>query len=167
MAQVYAALHPDRVSRLISEDVGPERTEDIASSLARQFEREENGWASEDELLATLKKANAKTPEPILTAYAHFGSKTRSDGRLVWKRDPNIAKGFIAMELWRFVSQIKSPAIYILGGASRIVPPESQARLKETVPGVQVVTMPGLGHYPDQESTQEFVANVRGFLRTR
>jgi esterase len=164
VAQVYAALHPDRVSRLISEDVGPERTEDIASSLGRQFQREENGWASEDELVATLVKANAKTPEPILRSYAHFGSKTRADGRIVWKRDPNIAKGFVAMELWRFVSQIKTPTIYILGGASRIVPPESQKQLKETVPGVQIVVMPGLGHYPDQEATSDFVPILRTFL---
>jgi esterase len=164
VAQVYAALHPDRVARLISEDVGPERTEDIASSLGRQFEREANGWASEDELVATLVKSNAKTPEPILRSYAHFGSKMRADGRLVWKRDPNIAKGFIAMELWRFVSQIKSPTIYILGGASRIVPPESQKQLKETIPGVQIVVMPGLGHYPDQENTKDFVPIVQAFL---
>jgi pimeloyl-ACP methyl ester carboxylesterase len=164
VAQVYAALHPDRVARLISEDVGPERTEDIASSLGRQFEREANGWASEDELMATLVKSNAKTPEPILRAYAHFGSKMRDDGRLVWKRDPNIAKGFIAMELWRFVRDIKSPAIYILGGASRIVPPASQQQLKETVPGVQIVVMPGLGHYPDQENTADFVPIVKAFL---
>ena len=164
VVQVYAGLHPDRVARLIVEDVGPERTNEIASAFTRQVEAEKDGWASEDELVAYLKKSNARTPEPILRAYAHFASKTRSDGRIVWKRDPNLAKGFVPTELWRFVDQIKCPTIYIIGGASRIVPPETQEKLKATLPHVQIVVMPGLGHYPDQEATAEFVPIVQSFL---
>jgi pimeloyl-ACP methyl ester carboxylesterase len=164
VVQVYAGLHPDRVSRLISEDVGPERTNDIASSFTRQVQQEANGWASEEELLAQLKRTNAKTPEEILRSYARNAAKKREDGRIVWKRDPNLAKGFVPTELWRFVSAIKCPTIYILGGASRIVPPETQEQLKKTLPDVQVVVMPGLGHYPDQESTEEFVKILQAFL---
>ena len=136
VVQVYAGLHPDRVARLVVEDVGPERTNEIASAFTRQVENEENGWASEDELVAFLKKGNAKTPEPILRSYAHFASRQRDDGRSVWKRDPNLAKGFVPTELWRFVEKIRCPTIYILGGASRIVPPETQEKLKATIPGV-------------------------------
>ncbi|HEX4137080.1 MAG TPA: alpha/beta hydrolase [Bryobacteraceae bacterium] len=164
VVQVYAGLHPDRVARLIVEDVGPERTNEIASAFTRQVENEKDGWASEDELLAFLKKSNGRTPEPILRTYAHFASKQRDDGRIVWKRDPNLAKGFVPTELWRFVSGIKCPTIYILGGASRIVPPETRQRLKETLPDVQIVVMPGLGHYPDQEATAAFIPIVQAFL---
>ncbi len=164
VVQVYAGLHPDRVAKLISEDVGPERTNDIASAFTRQVEQEANGWSSEDELLAQLKRANPRTPEEILRTYAHYASKKREDGRIVWKRDPNLAKGFVPTELWRYVREIKCPTIYILGGASRIVPPETQAELKKTIPGVQIVVMPGLGHYPDQESTAEFLKIVEAFL---
>jgi pimeloyl-ACP methyl ester carboxylesterase len=167
VVQVYAGLHRDRVAGLIVEDVGPERTNDIASAFTRQVENEKDGWATEDELLAFLKKSNAKTPEPILRSYAHFASKRREDGRIVWKRDPNLAKGFVPTELWRFVSQIQCPTIYILGGASRIVPPETQEKLKMTLPDIQIVVMPGLGHYPDQEATAEFVPIVQEFLRKR
>ena len=164
VVQVYAGMHPDRVARLISEDVGPERTNDIASAFTRQVEREANGWASEDELVASLERSNPRTPAAILRSYAQFGSKRRDDGRIVWKRDPNLAKGFVPTELWEYVDKITCPTIYILGGASRIVPPETQEKLKATIPGVQIVVMPGLGHYPDQESTAEFLKIVRGFL---
>ena len=165
VVQVYAGLHPDRVARLISEDVGPERTNEIAAAFTRQVQQEQDGWASEDELLASLKRTNAKTPEEILRAYAHFGSKLREDGRIVWKRDPNLAKGFVPTELWQFVSKIQCPTIYILGGASRIVPPETQQKLKEAIPGVQIAVIPATGHYPDQESTAEFLRIVQTFLR--
>lgn len=167
VVQVYAGLHPDRVAKLISEDVGPERTNDIASAFTRQVEREANGWANEEDLLADLKKSNAKTPEEILRSYAHYGAKKREDGRIVWKRDPNLAKGFVPTELWRFVHEIKCPTIYVLGGASRIVPPETQQELKKTLPDVQIVVMPGLGHYPDQESTEEFVKILQAFLAAK
>ena len=164
VVQVYAGLHPDRMARLIVEDVGPERPNDIAAAFQRQVQQEANGWATEDELVDSLKKSNAKTPEPVLRAYAHFGAKKRDDGRIVWKRDPNLAKGFIETELWRFVEKIKCPTIYILGGASRIVPPETQLKLQDILPNVRIATIPGLGHYPDQEATADFLRLAQAFL---
>lgn len=164
VVQVYAGMHPERVSRLISEDVGPERTNEIASAFTRQVQQEENGWAAEDDLLASLKRGNPRTPEEILRAYAHFGSKRRGDGRVIWKRDPNLAKGFVPTDLWQFVSKIQCPTIYILGGNSRIVPPETQQKLKATLAHVQIAVIPGTGHYPDQEDTADFLRIVREFL---
>ena len=90
VAQVYAGLHPNRVDRLIVEDVGPERPQSIADALARRVEREKAGWANEDELVAELVRQNARTPEAMLRTYAHYGVKTRDDGRLIW---PGAAHG--------------------------------------------------------------------------
>jgi pimeloyl-ACP methyl ester carboxylesterase len=164
VAQVYAGLHPDRIDRLVVEDVGPERPQSIADALGRRFEREKDGWASEDELVAQLVKQNPRTPEPLLRTYAHFGIKTRDDGRVIWKRDPNLVKGFIETELWRSVSRITTPTLYVLGGASRIVPPETQDKLKQTLPKVRIVVMPGLGHYPDEDDTPGFMKIASEFL---
>jgi pimeloyl-ACP methyl ester carboxylesterase len=83
---------------------------------------------------------------------------------VVWKRDPNLAKGFVETELWQYVSRIKSPTIYVRGGRSTIVRPETRERLKQTIPGVQVIVMPGLGHYPSSEKPEEFTRIVKVFL---
>ncbi|HUK35413.1 MAG TPA: alpha/beta hydrolase [Vicinamibacterales bacterium] len=165
VAQVYAGRHPDRVDRLVVEDVGPERPQNIADAFARRVEQERNGWATEDELVAQLVAQNRRTPEPLLRTYAHFGLKTRDDGRLIWKRDPNLVKGFIETELWDDVRRITSPTLYVIGGASRIVPPETQALLKQRLPNVRIVVMPGLGHYPDEEDTTGFMKIVEEFLQ--
>jgi pimeloyl-ACP methyl ester carboxylesterase len=165
VVQVFAGMHPELVDRLIVEDVGPERPQDIADAFARQVRQDADGWASEDELVKQLVARNQRTPEPILRTYAHFGTKRRDDGRLVWKRDPNLVKGFVVTELWEQVSKITSPTIYVLGGASRIVPAAAQERLKQTLPNVQIVTMPGLGHYPNEENTAGFLAIVNPFLK--
>jgi pimeloyl-ACP methyl ester carboxylesterase len=166
VAQVYAGLHPEMMSALIVEDVGPERPKSIAENFARQVREEANGWNSEEELLAVLKTRNPGVAESQLKTYAHFGTKRGENGRVVWKRDPDLAKGFVETELWQYVRRITCPAIYIIGGRSTIVPPETQEQLRRTVAGVQVVTMPGLGHYPDAEAPAAFLEIVDRFLAT-
>ena len=165
VVQVFAGMHPEMVERLIVEDVGPERPQDIADAFARQVRQDADGWASEDELVKQLVARNQRTPEPLLRTYAHFGTKKRDDGRLIWKRDPNLVKGFVVTELWAHVSKITSPTLYVIGGASRIVPAAAQERLKQTLPNVQIVTMPGLGHYPNEENTAGFLAIINRFLK--
>ena len=165
VAQVFAGLHPDLVAAVIAEDVGPERPREIADGFTSRLKQEdEKDWASEDELFAQLKTGSPRTADEILRAYAHFGSKKRPDGRVIWKRDPGIGNGFVPTELWRFVRQIKSPIIYVLGGRSTIVPAATQEELRKTLPQVQIVTMPGLGHYPSEENPKDFLAIVDGFL---
>jgi esterase len=165
VVQVFAGLHPDLVERLIVEDVGPERPQDIANAFARRVQQEASGWASEDELVMQLVMQNPRTPEPLLRTYASFGTRRQANGRLVWKRDPNLVKGFVSTELWEQVSQITSPVLYVIGGGSRIVPPETQQRLKQTLRDCEIVTMPGLGHYPDEEDTAGFLGILDRFLR--
>jgi pimeloyl-ACP methyl ester carboxylesterase len=165
VAQVYAGIHPERVDKLVVEDVGPERPQNIADAFARRVEQEKNGWASEDELVAQLVTQNRRTPEPLLRTYAHFGLKRREDGRLIWKRDPNLVRGFIETELWDSVRRITAPTLYVIGGGSRIVPPETREKLKDTLPQVRIVVMPDLGHYPDEEDTAGFMKIVQEFLK--
>jgi pimeloyl-ACP methyl ester carboxylesterase len=165
VVQVFAGRNPSQVDRIVVEDVGPERPQNIADAFARRVQQEAAGWASEDELVGQLVAANRRTPEPLLRTYAHFGVKRRDDGRLIWKRDPNLVKGFVETELWDSVSKITAPALYVIGGGSRIVPPETQERLKKTLPNCQVVVMPGLGHYPSEEDTAGFMKIAEAFLR--
>ena len=165
VAQVFAGMHPELVSAVISEDVGPERPREIADSGTNRMRQEdERGWASEEELLTQLRSSNTRTNPDVLAAYVKYGSKRRPDGRVIWKRDPKIANGFVPTELWRFVREIKSPIIYVLGGRSNIVPAATQEELKKTLPQVQIVTLPGLGHYPNEENTKDFLETVDKFL---
>ena len=165
VAQVFAGLHPESVSAVISEDVGPERPREIADGMPARLKREDDqGWASEAELLEQQNTGNPRTGEDILRAYVHYGSKRRPDGRIIWKRDPAIGNGFIPTELWRFVREIKSPIIYILGGRSTIVPAATQEELRKTLPQAQIVTIPGAGHYPSEENPSEFLSAVDKFL---
>ena len=156
VVQVFAGLHPDLVSALIVEDVGPERPRSIADNFARQVQAEAKGWASEEELLAQLRKGNQGISDDQLRTYAHFASKRGPDGRIIWKRDPNLAKGFVETELWQVRPTHHIPDDLRHRRSDTIVPAETQELLKKTVPGVEIVTMAGLGHYPSQEAPEAF-----------
>jgi pimeloyl-ACP methyl ester carboxylesterase len=161
--QVFAGKRPDLVARVIAEDVGPERPQQISDAYARRVKQEEQGWASEEELLASLMKG-AGASEAVLRPYVRHGTKRRADGRIVWKRDPNLVKGFVATDLWQYVRNIKAPILYVLGGRSNIVPAETQETLRKTLPSVRIETIPGTGHYPSDEKPAEFLAIVDRFL---
>ena len=164
VVQVFAGKHPDLVSRVISEDVGPERPRQIADNYAKRVQQEQAGWASEEELLAQLRKGNPRTSPAVLESYVRYGTKRRPDGRIEWKRDPQLVNGFVATDLWRFVRNIKAPILYMLGGRSTIVPPETQDELRKTLPNAQVITVPDVGHYPSDEQPEEVVRIVNRFL---
>ena len=164
VVQVIAGARPDLAAAVIVEDVGPERPPAISARRGDRMAREEAGWASVDELVAKLKADYPRTAESLLANFARTAAKPRADGRVIWKRDPAIQKGFIPTEIWRYVEKITAPIVYILGGASTIVPPETQTRLKEVLPQVEIVTMPGLGHYPVDEDPAGFLAIVDRFL---
>lgn len=164
VVQVFAGKHPELVSRVVSEDVGPERPRQIADNYAKRVQQEQAGWASEDELLAQLRKTNPRMSPAVLESYVRYGTKKRADGRIEWKRDPQLVNGFVATDLWRYVREIKAPILYILGGRSNIVPPETQEELRKTLPNAQLITVPDVGHYPSDEKPDEVVELVNRFL---
>ncbi len=164
VVQVFAGKHPDLVSRVISEDVGPERPRQIADNYAKRVQQEQAGWASEEELLAQLRKTNPRMSAAVLEPYVRYGTKKRADGRIEWKRDPQLVNGFVATDLWRFVREIKSPILYIIGGRSNIVPPETREELKKTLPNAQLITVADVGHYPSDEKPDEVLEIVNRFL---
>jgi esterase len=165
VVQMIAGRHPDRVRALIVEDVGAERPAEISNRRGNRMAREAEGWANFDEMLAHVKTAYPRTPEAILRHQLRCGAKQGTDGRMLWKRDPAILKGFIPTELWSTVRRITAPILYVLGGASRTVPPEIQLELQNALPHAKVVMLAGLGHYPSDEDADAFVAIVERFLR--
>jgi pimeloyl-ACP methyl ester carboxylesterase len=164
VVQMIAGRHPDWVSSVIVEDVGPERPAAISNRRGDRMAKEANGWASIDEMLVQIKIESPRAPDAVLRNLAQNGSRKREDGRIVWKRDPAILKGFVPTELWTTVRKIQAPIIYVLGGVSTIVPPETQQALRAALPQSQIVMMPGLGHYPSDENPEEFLGIVDRFL---
>ncbi len=162
--QLVAGRHPAWVRAVIVEDVGPERPTAVSNRRGNRMAKEVDGWASTEALLEYIRVDTPRAPAWVARMMAEQGTKPRADGRVVWKRDPAILKGFVPTELWGTVSKITAPIVYVLGGLSKIVPPETQQALRVRLPQSQIVMMANLGHYPSDEDPDEFVAIVRRFL---
>ena len=52
------------------------------------------------ELLAQLGKTNPRMSLTVLAPYVRYGTRKRADGRIEWKRDPQLVNGFVATDLW-------------------------------------------------------------------
>ena len=63
VVQVYAGQHPDGVWKIIVDDVGPERPESVTRTLTSRIGQETDGWASEEELLKSLRGNRTRTQE--------------------------------------------------------------------------------------------------------
>ena len=162
VVQVYSGMYPDRVKKVIAEDVGPERPETVTRGLTERIKRETEGWASEDELFASLRR-NARVSEEIHRSWIKWDTKKLPNGRVAWKYDPNVTQGLGPIELWGYIKKITAPALYLVGARSNIVPLETQQQLR-ALPNVEVVTIPNAGHYPHEETPEVFLAVVKAFL---
>jgi pimeloyl-ACP methyl ester carboxylesterase len=163
VVQVYSGMYPDRVSKLIVLDVGPARPESTTRTLSGRIEREQQGWASEEELYASLRRNPTRVPEEVHRNQVRYESKRLANGRVVWKYDPKVVNGLGPIELWDYVKKIKAPTLYVIGGRSRLVTPEEQRQLK-TLPFAEVITIPEAGHYPQEDTPELFLAVVKAFL---
>ena len=109
VVQVYAGQHPERVWKVIVDDVGPERPESVTKTLTSRIGQETEGWASEEELLKSIRGNRTRTPEQEqdLVDRVRHESKRLPNGRVVWKYDPNITAGLGPVELWQYVKQVQ------------------------------------------------------------
>jgi pimeloyl-ACP methyl ester carboxylesterase len=164
VVQQYAGTHPERVARLIVEDVGPERPAEIGPNNVRTVARESKGWASKEELLKDLTSRRSRIAESVWRPLVEHGTRQREDGRVIWKRDPDYVKGLVLGDVWKYVRRVTAPTLYILGGESTIVPRHTQEQLKAVGPHVQIVVMPGVGHWPSKEVPDAYVKLIREFL---
>jgi len=163
VVQVYASMHPERVHKMISLDVGPARPESTTRTLTERIQREQEGWASQEELFASLRRNPTRTPETVHRHEVEYETKKLPNGRIVWKYDPKVTNGLGPIELWEYVRRIKAPSLYVVGGRSRLVTAEEQAKLR-TLSFAEVVTIPDAGHYPQEDTPDLFLAVVKAFL---
>jgi len=66
--------------------------------------------------------------------------------------------------LSRRAGYIQAPTLIVHGESDRLVPLAYAAALAGAVPGAELARLPGAGHLPMVEKTDEFLARVRDFL---
>ncbi|MGD0289185.1 MAG: alpha/beta hydrolase [Candidatus Binataceae bacterium] len=172
ISMIFAGGYPQRVERLVLNDIGPEVDPAGLKRVTDYFTEAPTGFKDLAEV-AAYYRANypflAATPEPELIEFSRWAVKPAGDGRLTWKIDPavrNIPRTGAAarpMDLWVAYARIAARTLVIRGAESDILAPDTAERMCRVLPGAKLVEIPGVGHAPTLSEPAAVVA-IRDFL---
>jgi len=168
-----AAQRPDLVRKALLVDVTPQ-----ANDRSRQLTREDQGTVSlvrekrtyesfEEVSHAAVMLSPYRSASGVRRGVRH-NMKRQADGRWAWRYDlpsgsePRPWTDFT--RLWADVSEIKQPAMLVLGGASKFVTPEDVAEMRRRKPDLRVETVAGAGHAVQSDRPRELLRLIEEFV---
>jgi esterase len=167
ISMMYAGGWPDRVERLVLNDIGPEVDPAGATRIASYFASAPERFKDLGEVVKYYK-ANyptmAKVPDQILAEQVKWSVKPDGNGSLMWKIDPNIRRplrGATAanrLDLWVPYARIACRTLIVRGADSDILPRATATRMCQVHRGATSVEVPGVGHAPSLTEPESLAA---------
>jgi pimeloyl-ACP methyl ester carboxylesterase len=174
IALILAALNPDRANRLVLVDAGGEPPADAFQTVNATLRRIGQVYPSLDAFLEERRQAPIYTWNPFWEAYFRYDVEVAADGT-VRSRMPRHAleQEIVANDLMRdsaAVPLVRAPTLIMraeLGttgpATGYVLPPEDAERLHATIPGSELLIVPGTNHYTILLSAVSTDALVRFF----
>ena len=103
----------------------------------------------------------------FVSAYLECGLLVKDPVTAVLTCDPELEAQIFASvpsDIWQHLELIKSPMLVIRGEKSDVFSAGSAERLEELVPGCEMATLAGCGHFPPMEKPAETAALIRNFV---
>ena len=163
---VYSAMHPEKLSRLVIVDIGPE----VMKKGGRAIQRftSQDVQPTFDAFLDRAKKFNPRRPVEQLRERLGYALRQLPDGRWTWKYDRRrrsaANNGSYGPDLWPYVRRIKTPMLLIRGAESDVLAAGAARRFYEAVPGSSLVTIGSAGHTVNGDNPTAFNSVVRNWL---
>jgi len=172
ISMMYAGGYPEKVARLVLNDVGPEVDPAGIKRINDYMTTSPAGFANLAEVAAYYRDNYPplrQVPEAALLEFVKWAVKPAADGGLVWKMDPAIRNpprsGTAArpMDLWMPYARITAPVLVIRGADSDILSRATAERMGRVLRHTRVVEVPGVAHAPSLLEP-EALAAIREFL---
>ena len=162
ISMTYAGVYPDRVSRTVLNDIGPEidprggaRIADSTRDAVTAFENMEDviAWHREQRVgFSSLSDADQRTT-------AGYAVKARPGGGYTWKMDPAVRTDPRRPDpetSWKLALRIPGPVLLVRGGISDLLSPETAQRMVAEMQDCRMVEVPGVGHAPTLAEPEAF-----------
>jgi esterase len=151
VAYQFTAAHPERVSRMVVLDIGPEIApaggRQVAAALAAN-----DIFGSEDEAIAQARAANPRPTDESLRHRVVNNLRELPDGTFTFKwdralREPGaIGDGLSPDQRWAAWNALSCPVLLVRGDSSDILAPETAERMVAGNPHVSLAVVPDCGH---------------------
>ncbi|MFF4833621.1 alpha/beta fold hydrolase [Streptomyces sp. NPDC001315] len=180
LAVLYAARHPERVSRLVLVTpsvyaVGIEVTAEDRLSTARLRRQEPwfgPAYVALEEI--TAGRATADSWQAVAPFYhRRWDEAARAfDAAGAQQRNPEAAsryaaEGAFAPDATRFaLARFPSPVLVLVGEADLAGPPCALREYTKLFPNTEFVLQPGAGHFPWRDDAEQFTSTTAAFLST-
>lgn len=167
-SMAYAARNPERVTHLVPVDIPPRAPRDPNSpqQLINKHVAE-NGhptFEDHDAALRAMRLTNQTTPDEPLRHRLRYLLKQLPDGRWTFKHDPKVSYYWQPADLWEEVPKITCPTLIVRGGKSQVLSEKTALRMRDAFPTAELVTIDEAGHTVPEDTQQEFIQAVEGFL---
>ena len=173
ISMMYAGGWPERVERLVLNDIGPEIDPAGAGRIGSYMGVAPDRFNDLGDVAAYYRKtypATARQPEEELRESVKWAVKPLADGGLGWKLDPAIRRpirGATAqqrLDLWVPFARIACPILVVRGADSDILSQRTATQMGTTHAGVTIVEVAGVGHAPSLTEPEASAALAK-FLR--
>lgn len=153
ISMAYAGAHPERLARLVINDIGPDVEVAGSQRIAQSVSARPTEFGSFEEAVAFGKEAR-----PLIAILSEdeqqefVGSHVRqtSDGRWVWRMDlaTYIQTQRTRPNLWPALQGLPCPALVVWGMNSDVLSEGQANRMEAVLPRGELVAVPGVGHAP-------------------
>ena len=151
VAFVFTAAHPERVTRAVIMDIGPEiapaGSANVASSLAAK-----DVFSSEDEAFAQARAANPRPADATLRHRLRHNLRPLPDGTLTFKYDSALRRNPRALfdltpdQLWTAWRAMACPVLLVRGDDSDVLAADTAQRMLAENANVSFASVPDCGH---------------------
>jgi esterase len=156
IAMAYAAEHPDRLERLVVNDIGPD-AEAGSQRITQTVGNRPDSFATLDEAMAYRRQVSPITagrPQEDQRELALGVLRQRADGGWVWKMDPAYIRQRVEHgppprpALWPVLRHLPCPTLVVWGTDSDVLSEAQARRMVDTLPKGELAAVPGVGHAP-------------------
>lgn len=155
ISMYYASQHPDRVRRVVLNDVGPEIPPEGLQRIMAYVSHAPEAFADLKAVVRYYRENYAPmlahVTDDQVTEFARWHVRKNDTGLFVWKMDPAIRQ-FAAPpagpDPWQAFRGMKCPVLVLRGAVSDVLSAETAARMCEANADCKLVEVPGVGHAP-------------------
>ena len=166
-------MHPDKVSKLVMGDAGPDADPVGAQRLYRIMCEWQHDFDTTEEAAQFIRDHLEDLHEDELRRWASYGVSHDSDGKYRMKLDPALVRARVdegptvlpsgESPLWQFVPQIKCPTLIVRGIRTDMFPRACADRMVAVMPNARLVEMDS-GHLLHLENPDGFYEAVKGSI---